>query len=136
MSDEATSKGSFTLSESEFLPPATKLGQGNIFRSVCQEFCPQLGDGVSRQQTQGGRWGVWLGGVQAQTQGEAGGLAGGGFRPTRGVVVSRPRARGCIPACTEADTPQQTATAAGSMHPTGMHSCCLRSLSLLNVIIQ
>ena len=77
MSDEATSKGSFTLSESEFLPPATKLGQGNIFRSVCQEFCPQLGDGVSRQQTQGGRWGVWLGGVQAQTQGEAGGLAGG-----------------------------------------------------------
>ena len=25
------------------LPPATKLGQGNIFRSVCQEFCPQRG---------------------------------------------------------------------------------------------
>ena len=24
-----------------FLPPVTKLGQGNIFRSVCQEFCPQ-----------------------------------------------------------------------------------------------
>ena len=23
-----------------FSPPATKLGQGNIFRSVCQEFCP------------------------------------------------------------------------------------------------
>ena len=23
------------------LPPATKLGQGHIFRSVCQEFCPQ-----------------------------------------------------------------------------------------------
>ena len=23
-----------------FLPPATKLGQGNIFTSVCQEFCP------------------------------------------------------------------------------------------------
>ena len=22
-----------------YLPPATKLGQGNIFRSVCQEFC-------------------------------------------------------------------------------------------------
>ena len=21
------------------LPPATKFGQGNIFRSVCQEFC-------------------------------------------------------------------------------------------------
>ena len=25
------------------LPPATKLGQGNIFRSMCQEFCPQGG---------------------------------------------------------------------------------------------
>ena len=25
------------------LPPATKLGQGNIFRSVCQKFCPQGG---------------------------------------------------------------------------------------------
>ena len=24
-----------------FLLPATKLGQGNIFRSVCQEFCPR-----------------------------------------------------------------------------------------------
>ena len=28
------------------LPSATKLGQGNIFRSVCQEFCPR-GGGVS-----------------------------------------------------------------------------------------
>ena len=25
------------------LPPATKLGQGNIFRSVCQEFCSHPG---------------------------------------------------------------------------------------------
>ena len=25
------------------LPAATKLGQGNIFRSVCQEFCPRGG---------------------------------------------------------------------------------------------
>ena len=25
------------------LPPATKLGQGNIFRSVCQQFCPGRG---------------------------------------------------------------------------------------------
>ena len=28
-----------------FLPAATKLGQGNIFTSVCQEFCPQGGGG-------------------------------------------------------------------------------------------
>ena len=27
----------------KLLPPTTKLGQGNIFRSVCQEFCPQGG---------------------------------------------------------------------------------------------
>ena len=26
-----------------FLPPAMKLGQGNIFRSVCQEFCSHPG---------------------------------------------------------------------------------------------
>ena len=30
-----------------YLPPATKLGQGNIFRSVCQEFC--RGGGVVSQ---------------------------------------------------------------------------------------
>ena len=29
--------------ESAYLPPAKKLGQGNIFRSVCQEFCSQPG---------------------------------------------------------------------------------------------
>ena len=46
-------------------------------------------------------------GVQVQAQG------GGGPRP--GGV--------CIRACTEADTPpQQTSTAAGGTHPTGMHS--------------
>ena len=27
------------------LPPATKLRQGNVFTSVCQEFCPQGGGG-------------------------------------------------------------------------------------------
>ena len=27
----------------DLLPPATKLGQGNIFSSVCQEFCSQGG---------------------------------------------------------------------------------------------
>ena len=51
--------------------------------------------------------------------------------------MSRPLPRGCpgphlggvqaqaggVPACTEADTPQQTATAVDGMHPTGMHSC-------------
>ena len=27
----------------DLLPPATKLGQGNIFRSMCQQFCPRGG---------------------------------------------------------------------------------------------
>ena len=39
-----------------FLPPTTKLGQGNIFRSVCQEFCSHLGavhTGRYRQQAGG-----------------------------------------------------------------------------------
>ena len=35
-----------TILYNPFLPAATKLGQGNIFRSVCQEFCP-LGGRVS-----------------------------------------------------------------------------------------
>ena len=30
-----------------FLPAATKLGQGNIFTRVCQEFCPREGGRVS-----------------------------------------------------------------------------------------
>ena len=30
---------------SSLLPPETKLGQGNIFSSMCQEFCPQGGGG-------------------------------------------------------------------------------------------
>ena len=38
----------FTVS----LPPATKLGQGNIFRSICQEFCP----GGGGHAWQGGAW--------------------------------------------------------------------------------
>ena len=32
-----------SYSEIIFLPSATKLGQGNIFSSVCQEFCSQGG---------------------------------------------------------------------------------------------
>ena len=44
---------------------------------------------------------------------------------------SRPEG-GCIQACTEADTPQQTATAAEGTHPTGMHSCFhLKNLKIL-----
>ena len=41
----------------KFLPPATKLGQGNIFRSVCQEFCSHLGA------VHAGRYGEQAGGT-------------------------------------------------------------------------
>ena len=33
----------FICNPSILLPAATKLGQGNIFTSVCQEFCPRGG---------------------------------------------------------------------------------------------
>ena len=42
-------QGLRTVDEKAFLvPPATKLGQGNIFSSVCQEFCPQGGAYLGR----------------------------------------------------------------------------------------
>ena len=55
----------------------------------------------------GGCPGPGLGSVQAQAR-------GGVQAQAQGV---------CIPAGTEADTPQQMTTAAGGTHPTGMHSC-------------
>ena len=39
------------------LPPATKLGQGNIFRSVCQQFCSHPGA------VHAGRYGQQAGGT-------------------------------------------------------------------------
>ena len=53
--------------------------------------------------------------------------------PHLGEWVSRPdTGGGCIPGCAETDTPpplpQQTATAAGGTHPTGMHSCSRKKL--------
>ena len=111
----------------ELLPPATKLGQGNIFRSVYQEFC-SLGGSPGLHPR--GRLRCLFGGIPRPTpKGEVEGLAGGVSRPTpRGEVegsgwegvsrstpgglqdhtwgVSKPRPRGCISAYTEADTPQ------------------------------
>ena len=133
LKDNPSSEGMRWAKNSSFLP-ATKLGQGNIFRSVCQEFCSQGGGGGGipaciaglQAHTQGGSWGVWPGGDrQAHTQGGSWRVWPGGItRPTpRGEVsrstlgeggVSRPTPRGrfprhipggIIPACTEADIP-------------------------------
>ena len=123
---------------------------------TCLSFCLQ---GVGLQaHTQGRGCGVWLEGLQDYTQRVGCGtwLGEGGLQAhTRGRLgvwlvgeggVSRPiprvegsgrgegglqaQAGGCIPACTEADTTQQTATAADGTHPTGMHS----SLQWLNIV--
>ena len=55
-----------------YLPPATKLGQGNIFRRVCKEFCSwgvvsQQALQVSRPKPRGGVEGSGLGGVSRPT---------------------------------------------------------------------
>ena len=72
-----------------FLPPAMKLEQGNIFRSMCQEFCPR---GVSRPTPRGGGGVVGLargvsrltpsGGLQTQTQGVGVGVSQHAMRQT------------------------------------------------------
>ena len=55
------------ISLAGLLPSATKLGQGNIYRSVCQEFCPQGGGVHGRVAWGGGGWGhAWWGGVHGR----------------------------------------------------------------------
>ena len=80
------------------------LGQGNIFRSVCQEFCSQR-----RVSAPGGcllLGGAWSGGVCSR---EAVCLFLGGGAWWR---------------------PPWMATAAGGMHPTGMHSCLIYFITI------
>ena len=87
------------MSQSEvFLPPANEVCEGYVFTPVCHSIhragCLGPGGGWGGLALGGclgpdprGGWGVWPGGgVQAQA---------------RGVC----RHRGCIPACTEAETP-------------------------------
>ena len=95
------------------------MQKGNVFTSVCPEFCPQ--GGVQAQAR-----GVSAQGVQAQALGGCLGPGPGGC-PDPGCGVSRPRSKGvCIPACTEADTPQQMSTVVDGAQPTGMHSFEMR----------
>ena len=46
--NKALTKGPFTHIACIFTGRKRSLGQGNIFRSVCQEFCPQGGGGVGQ----------------------------------------------------------------------------------------
>ena len=102
-----------------FVPPATKLGQGNVFTGVCDS----VNRGVS---SPGGcllrgclvRWGWCLL--------PRGGACSGGWCLFRGVsalggVVSAPGG-----VCSWGGAwwrPPGTVTAAGGTHPTRMHSC-------------
>ena len=99
------------------LPPATKLGQGNIFRSVCHEFCPR-GGGACMAGGMHGR-GACMGGMCGRGACVAGGHAWWGCMHAMHVP---PTPRDMVGQC------------AGGMHPTGMHSCFLlcqsQSLSL------
>ena len=74
-------------------PPATKLGQGYVFTDVCDSV--HGGEGVVYSQ----------------------GVPGPEGSAPRGVPGLEDLVRG------GAETPHVTATAAGGMHPTGMHSC-------------
>ena len=71
--------------------------------------------------------GSGLGGVSRPTPGwgfSPSQHSGGVSRPTPGGGLQAHTRGGGIPVCAEADTsPHQTATAAGGMHPTGMHPC-------------
>ena len=110
------------------LPPANEVCEGYVFTRVCQSFCSGGGGGIPaclaglQAHTQGGGWGVWLGGVSRPTprgevEGSGSGVSrgvspgpylGGGLQAhTRGVYPSMHWGR---------HPPQQMAT-------TGMHSC-------------
>ena len=109
-----------------YLPPAKKLGQGNIFRSMCQEFCSRgRGRGGSPGQHPGGRLRGLAGGLQAHTQGDlqAHTWEGGSSPTPTGSQTDpggSPDPHPCTPACNGAYTPWQTATAVGGTHPTGI----------------
>ena len=80
-------------------PHKRGLGQGNIFTSVCQEFCSQ-------------------GGCLVPGGSAPGGMSAAGRVPASGGVGGLLWGGGCL-----VETPPGTATAAGGTHTTGMHSC-------------
>ena len=82
----------------QFLPPATKLGQGNIFRSVCQEFCPQ-------------------GGCLPHCM--------LGYTPPGPEADTPPPREGDTPGAVHAGIYRQQA---GGTHPFGMHTCFLNQM--------
>ena len=102
------------------LPPANEVCEGYVFTPVSQSFCSQ----------RGGSPGPYPGGA-------VGGQAWGSQAHTRGVPRPTPwggpgsHLEGVCPSMhwgrhPPTSPPQQTATAAGRTHPTGMHSFFFR----------
>ena len=131
-----------------FLPAATKLDQGNIFTSVCQEFCPQGGrvsasvhagihttpptrqtpppPGADTPQTRQTSSGADTPPPSPQTRQTPPGVdTPSPLPPTRQTPpptrqTNPPRTRQTPPP--QKQTPAHGLRAAGT-HPTGMHSC-------------
>ena len=122
------------------------LGQGDIFKSVCQEFCSQVGGGWYPSMHWGWcpsmpcryREGVWYPRMPCRWYPSMPCMGGGGLQDhTWGVSRPTPWGGGlCILRHWGRPPPPWTATAAGGTHPTGIHSCsfvnpALFALSLL-----
>ena len=90
----------YILNCTTFYGPQTKSRKGNVFTSVCQEFCPR-----------GKVYTPWADTPQADTP--------PGQTPPR----QTPPPQADTPH--RQTPPRQMATAADGTHPTGMHSCCL-----------
>ena len=120
-----------------FLPPATKLGLGYVFTCVCDsvhrgvvsQHALQVISQHALQQVSRAGISACLAGFQAHTQGEVEGSGQGGLQAhTQGGVEGS--GLGGLQAHTQGGVSQHAlkqtplmATAAGSMHPTGKHSC-------------
>ena len=103
------------------LPSAMKLRQGNIFTSVCQEFCPggclpQCMLGYTPRQTPTYPADTPPGQTPPHADTAPGRHPLTRHPPVRHPPPGRHPPLGRHP-------PQQTATAADGTHPTGMHSC-------------
>ena len=101
------------------------LGQGNIFKSVCQEFCLQGGGGIPTCLAGGiPACLAWKGCLGPHPGGKLRDLARRGSPgPHRGGLQAHTGGGVVYPSMHWGRPPVWTATAVGSMHPTGIHPC-------------
>ena len=85
--------------------PQTKLWKGNVFTSVCQEFCPQVGAGVCLSAC-----------LDTPSLGR--------HLPRQTPPPGQTPPRQTPPWADTHPVQTQPRTAADGTHPTGMHSCC------------